>query len=167
MTDSPDNAVIIIVDDLGGPEIAGLLQRHLDFVTALSPIESVHALDINGLKNDAITFWSAWLGPGQGLAHGKNLVGCVALKELDTEHGEIKSMHTAIAARGRGIGRKLLLHLIGEAEKRAYRRLSLETGTSYAFEPARSLYRNFGFETCPPFADYFDDPHSTCMTRRL
>ena len=98
---------------------------------------------------------------------GTELVGCAALKELGDRHGEIKSMRTTAAHRREGAAAQLLRHIVAEARRRRYRRLSLETGSAAAFAPARSLYRRFGFEACAPFGDYVDDPHSVFMTRRL
>lgn len=159
MSHSAEPQFSIVVDDLSGPEIAALLSAHLDFARANSPVGSVHALDLDALKQDSITFWSAW--------DGKDLVGCIALKELDAHHGEIKSMHTVKTVRRSGIARQLVVHLIDEARTRSYRRLSLETGGNDAFAPARRLYETFGFEYCPPFGDYVDDSFSTCMTRLI
>ena len=146
----------IRVDDLHGPEIAGLLATHLAFCRASSPPESTHALDLDALRSPEITFWSAWDSAG--------LLGCAALKELDPVHGEIKSMHTAAHHRGRGVGLALLRQLVDEARSRGYRRLSLETGSMEAFAPARTLYTRFGFVVCPPFGDYRLDPNSVFMT---
>ena len=149
----------IRIDPLTGPEIAALLQEHLDDMRLHSPPESIHALDLEKLREPGITFWSAW--------EDEVLVGCVALKELDPGHGEIKSMRTARAHRGRGIGVALLRHVLDEAAARGYRRLSLETGSMAAFVPARTLYARFGFEPCGPFAQYAEDPHSVFMTRAI
>ena len=149
----------IIVDDLNGPEIVALLRSHLAFANTNSPLGSVHALDLEALKQDNITFWSAW--------QGSQLVGCIALKELDDGHGEIKSMHTIKTSRRNGVARRLLMHLMDEAQARSYRRLSLETGGNDAFAPARRLYESFGFEYCPPFGNYVDDSFSNCMTRTI
>lgn len=146
-------------DDLSGPEIRDLLEEHLRSMALLSPPESVHALDLPGLRRPEITFWTAWSG-GQ-------LLGCGALKELDARHGEIKSMRTASAHRRSGVARAMLVHILDEASRRAYQRLSLETGAAPAFEPARRLYAGFGFATCGPFADYVEDPHSVFMTKSL
>ena len=151
--------MIIREDDLRGAEIAALLSAHLEVMALHSPPESRHALDLEGLRAPEITFWSAW--------DDAQLLGCAALKELDAGHGEIKSMHTAEAARGRGVARRLLEHLIAEARRRAYRRLSLETGSMAGFEPARALYRGFGFAFCAAFADYRPDPNSVFMTLSL
>lgn len=146
----------IRVDDLSGPEIKALLETHLDTMAEHSPPESRHALDLEALRTPAVTFWTVW--------DGADLVGCGALKALDDRHGEIKSMHTAKAHRGKGAARKLVLHILDEARRRGYRRLSLETGSMAAFLPARKLYETFGFSECPPFANYRLDPHSTFMT---
>ncbi len=147
------------VDDLSGPEIAALLLDHLRSVALHSPPESVHALDLAGLRQPGVTLWTAW-------EHGQ-LLGCGALKELDARHAEIKSMKTQPAHERRGVAKGILGHLIGEASKRGYRRLSLETGSMAAFEPARRLYAGFGFTYCGPFADYIEDPHSVFMTRAV
>lgn len=149
----------IELDDLTGPEIAALLQAHLDFAAEVTPAGSGHALDLAALKQPDLTFWSA--------RDGWVLVACVALRELDAAHGEIKSMHTAAAYRGRGAARALLTHLIAESRKRGYARLSLETGSSDGFAPSRALYAGFGFEPCAPFGDYVSDDFSYCMTLAL
>jgi len=151
--------MLIREDDLRGPEIAELLTNHLLFAGEHSPPESVHALDLNALRIPEITFWTVW--------DGKDLLGCGALKALDPEHGEIKSMHTAKGHRGKGVAAFILKHIIDEASQRTYRRLSLETGSMDAFAPARALYARFGFDFCEPFGSYFVDPHSVCMTREL
>lgn len=149
----------IILDNLEGPEVADLLQDHLDQMAIHSPPESRHALDLDGLKVPSITFWSAW--------DGDNLMGCGALKELDPHHGELKSMKTANAYLKRGVAKALLRHILAEAERRGYRRVSLETGSMAAFEPARRLYDSFGFSYCGPFAGYVEDPHSVFMSLEL
>jgi putative acetyltransferase len=149
----------IEVDDLSRNEVVTLLRLHLEAAALESPPESVHALDLDGLKAPDVTFWTAW--------EGAQLLGCGALKELGPAEGEIKSMHTARAMRGRGVARCLLEHILGEARRRGYRRLSLETGSVAAFAPARALYTSFGFEVCPPFADYRLDPYSVFMTLEL
>ena len=149
----------IQIDDLSGPEIAILLAEHLDCMAEVSPPESRHALNLDGLRRPDITFWSAW--------DGAELAGCCALKELDAAHGEIKSMRTAKAHLRRGVAAMLLRHLLQEAQRRGYRRLSLETGSMPYFEPARTLYRKFGFAPCGPFATYRDDPNSVFMAKDL
>ncbi len=149
----------IRVDDLSGPEIRALLAEHLQSMHELSPPESVHALDLGGLLKPDITFWTLW---NNGV-----LLGCGALKELNASHGEVKSMRTVSTHRREGVARVMLKHILAEAEKRAYHRLSLETGSAPAFAPARSLYESFGFTYCPPFGDYVDDPNSVFLTRVL
>jgi len=149
----------IRVDDLSGPEIRALLEEHLRGVALLSPPESIHALDLDRLRQPGITMWSAW--------DGSEIMGCGALKALDDRHGELKSMRTTARHLRKGVARHLLDHIIGEARQRGYRRLSLETGSAAAFEPARRLYASFGFRYCGPFADYVEDPHSVFMTREL
>jgi putative acetyltransferase len=149
----------IIADDLSGPEIRALLEEHLRSMHALSPPESVHALDLDELRDPRVSFWTAW--------HDGALVGCGALKELDRTHGEIKSMRTPAALRRRGAGRAILAHILEVARARSYERLSLETGSAEAFTPAHRLYESFGFRPCGPFGDYIDDPNSVFMTLRL
>jgi putative acetyltransferase len=149
----------IRVDDLSGPEIRELLAEHLQSMHQLSPPESVHALDLAGLLAPDITFWTIW--------NDGELLGCGALKELSASHGEVKSMRTVSAHRSEGVARAMLRHILTEAEKRTYHRVSLETGSAPAFAPARSLYESFGFTYCPPFGDYFDDPNSVFLTRVL
>jgi putative acetyltransferase len=149
----------IETDDLTRPEIHALLDEHLQNMHALTPAESVHALDLDKLRQPGITFWSAW--------DGSRLLGCGALKELDPAHGEIKSMRTPAALRRRGAGRAILAHIIDIAHARAYERLSLETGSQDAFAPAHRLYEAFGFARCGPFGDYRDDPNSVFMSLRL
>jgi putative acetyltransferase len=151
--------VEIKIDDLSGSEIAGLLTDHLRCLAEVSPPESRHALNLDELRAPEVTFWSAW--------QGQELAGCGALKELDPAHGEIKSMRTARAHLRKGVASLLLEHIVSEARRRAYRRLSLETGSMAYFEPARRLYRKFGFRLCPPFADYREDPNSVFMTQEL
>jgi putative acetyltransferase len=149
----------IRVDDLNGPEIIQLLQEHLHSMTLHSPPESIHALDIEKLRKPDITFWTVW--------QDSKLIGCGALKELDDAHGEIKSMRTASAHLRKGVATAMLTHILEEARRRSYRRLSLETGSVEAFAPARSLYARFGFKQCAPFAEYVEDPYSVFMTIEL
>ena len=151
---------LIREDDLRGPEIAELLQAHLDFAAAHSPLESIHALDLDRLRVPDITFWAVWLDG--------ELAGCGALRELSPDHGEIKSMHTAARHRGKGVGARIVAHILDVSRARGYRRVSLETGTAEAFAPARALYSGFGFTVCPAFGPYrSDDSHSMCMTLGL
>lgn len=146
-------------DDLSGPEIRQLLEEHLRQMHELSPPESVHALDLAALRAPEITFWTAW-------SHGK-LLGCGALRQIDPQHGEIKSMRTAAHARRQGVARDMLAHIVAQAQQRGLRRLSLETGAQPGFEPARQLYARFGFVPCGPFSGYAADPNSVFMTREL
>ncbi|MFN2509111.1 MAG: GNAT family N-acetyltransferase [Chthoniobacterales bacterium] len=146
-------------DDLSGPEIAELLREHLASMRMQSPPESVHALPIEGLRSPEITFWSVW--------ENGELLGCGALKELDAQHGEIKSMRTSREHLRKGVATAVLHHILAEARRRGYRRLSLETGSQAAFEPARQLYIRAGFTCCGPFADYWDDLNSVFMTKEL
>ncbi len=149
----------IKVDDLTNPEIAKLLQEHLDSMLLHSPPESSHALDLEELRKPEITFWSVW--------RDTELLGCGALKELDSGHGEIKSMRTVSKHLRKGVAAELLRYILEEAQRRNYRRLSLETGSMQAFAPAHCMYSRFGFQLCEPFADYVLDPYSVFMTREL
>ena len=149
----------IVEDDLSGPEIALLLQEHLDGMFANSPPESVHSLDLERLRLPEITFWSAW--------EGDALAGCGALKELDPRQGEVKSIRTRQGYLRKGIGATLLETIIRTTRVRAYERLSLETGSGPAFDAAHGFYRRHGFEECGPFGAYTDDPFSRFFTLRL
>ena len=149
----------IQIEDLSGPEILELLEEHLANMRLHSPPESVHALPIEGLRKPEITFWTAW--------ENGELLGCGALKELDSQHGEIKSMRTASPHLRKGVAQTLLHYIIGKAGRCGYRRLSLETGSMQAFEPARQLYGRSGFTFCGPFAEYVEDLNSVFMTKEL
>ena len=149
----------IRVDDLRGAEIARLLEQHLQDMRRVSPPESVHALDLDRLRVPEITFWTVWAGNA--------LAGCGAIKELAHDHGEIKSMRTAPEFRNQGVASLMLNHIIQEAKKRQYTRLSLETGSMAFFEPARRLYQKYGFAPCGPFSSYQEDPNSVFMTMQL
>ena len=151
----------IRLDDLSDPRIEAFMQEHLQDMYAVSPPESVHALDMDQLRQPDIAFWSAWL-PG---ADGGTLVGTGALKRLDADHAELKSMRTSARHRGQGIARQVLAHLLQEARARGFTRVSLETGPQPFFEPARQLYFQHDFVECGPFADYGPDPYSFFMTR--
>lgn len=146
-------------DDLSGPEIQVLLAEHLRSMHAISPPESCHALDLEGLRQPGVSFWSAWAGG--------ELLGCGALKQIDARHGEIKSMRTGTRHHRQGVARALLLHIVAEAERRGLQRLSLETGAQAEFEPARRLYESFGFDRTGPFESYLEDPNSVFMTMAL
>jgi len=149
----------IVVDDLSGTEISCFLQEHINDMLATSPPESKHALDLHGLKQSDITFWSLYVD--------EQLVACGALKELNKNHGEIKSMRTSQQSRGQGVASKMLQHIILEAKNRNYKKLSLETGSMDFFIPARALYEKFSFVYCEPFADYQKDPNSVFMQLEL
>ncbi|HSM84016.1 MAG TPA: GNAT family N-acetyltransferase [Nodosilinea sp.] len=146
-------------DDLTGPQIIALLREHLENMHAITPPGSVHALDVERLRADNITFWTAWAGD--------DLLGCGALKELDPTSGEIKSMRTPALHRRQGIASGILEHIINVARQRGYTHLYLETGAFPAFAPARALYARYGFEPCGPFGDYTNDPNSAFMTKTL
>jgi putative acetyltransferase len=151
--------VQIVVDDLTGPDIAGFLEEHLREMRSITPLESKHALDLEALRRPDVTFWS--------VLDGGTLVGCGALKRLDAGHAEVKSMRTATDRKRSGVASLLLEHIVAEARRMGYLRLSLETGSDDFFLPARRLYAKHGFEPCDPFADYREDPHSCYMTMEL
>lgn len=144
---------------LDDPQVVALLNVHFAGMLANSPRDSCHFLDLSGLRAPGVTFWSAW---DEG-----DLLGCGALKELDPQLGEIKSMRTSAEHLRRGTGAALVSHILGIARARGYKRLSLETGSGPAFEPAIALYRQFGFTECTPFAEYKEDPFSRFMSRVL
>lgn len=152
-------AFTIDVEDPGRPDVRELLERHLAFCRAVTPLEHAFALDLDGLRDPSITVFA--------LRREGALLGVGALKELDPGHGEIKSMHTAAEARGLGVGRALVDHLVATATGRGYTRISLETGTMVEFAPARRLYAAAGFEACGPFGDYAASPDNTFMTLPL
>ena len=149
----------IRVDDPRRTDVAKLLREHLQEVTSHAPPESTHALDIEALCSPGITFWAAW--------EEHELLGCGALLEIDRRHGEIKSMRTAKDHLRKGVASEILKHILDAARQRSYTRLSLETGSMEAFEPARVFYSRFGFVVCSPFADYRPDQHSVFMTLTL
>jgi putative acetyltransferase len=149
----------IVEDDLSGAAIRALLEQHFAGMLANSPAGSCHFLDFDGLRAGNVTFWS--------IHRDGALAGCGALKMLDAGHGEIKSMRTHDAFLRQGVAARMLDHILAEAQARGAERLSLETGSSPAFEPALALYRRYGFEDCEPFADYKPDPFSRFMTRAL
>ena len=149
----------IRVDDLSSPAVVQLLREHLQSMTLHSPPESIHALDLDALRQPEITFWAVW--------QHTELMECGTIKQLDSLHGEIKSMRTASSHLRKGVAALLMRHILEEARRRSYRRLSLETGSAEAFAPAHRLYASFGFEACGPFADYAEDPFSVFMTREM
>lgn len=146
-------------DDPTSGAAAALIQAHLEHAVLHSPATSIHALGTESLKAPDITFWTIWAGDA--------IAGCGALKELEPRHGELKSMHTAEALRGNGVAARMAVHIIEEARRRSYERLSLETGSMDGFAPARALYGRLGFEECGPFAYYRLDPNSVFMTLEL
>jgi len=146
-------------DDLTGSEIIQLLEEHLRCASLNIPPQSRHALNLDGLRKPNVTVWSIW--------DAAILAGCGALKELDAQHGELKFMRTAYSHLRKGVASQMLRHIIAEAKRRAYRRLSLETGVIEYFEPARRLYSGFGFKSCAPFGSYVEDPNSFYMSKEL
>jgi putative acetyltransferase len=150
---------VIELDDPRKEDVEALLHTHLAFAREHSPPEDVHALDTDGLLAPNVSFFSL-------REHGR-LLGVGALQEIEPGHGEVKSMHTTAAARGRGVARAMLDHLLATARSLGYSRVSLETGTMEAFSPARALYESAGFIVCAPFAGYRDSPNSVCMTLDL
>ena len=140
-------------------EVNDLLKKHFIELRSVSPTGSTHVLDIDGLKDPSIKFWSLW--------EDNKLIGCGALKFLEKEHGEFKSIRVADEFRKKGIGERIINHLIEEAKKLKISKLSIETGAGEFFLPARNLFSKFGFKTCPPFAHYKDDPNSCYYSLNL
>lgn len=157
--DTPAPTLRILPADLADARIIALLEHHTATARAATAPGSAHALDLSGLRAVDVQLWAAWLDD--------TLVGVGALKTLTPEHGELKSMHVAEAARGRGVGGELLQHLLDQARQRGLQRVSLETGSWPYFEPARALYRRHGFSDTGPFADYVEDANSCFMTKTL
>lgn len=152
-------AIRIANADLNAPDFINLIKTHAALMLSQSPAESCHFLPLEGLQKSNVSVWSLYLDDA--------LVACGALQELTASHGEVKSMHTLAAHRGKGLGRLMLNHVIKTAQSRRYQRLSLETGSMNAFAPSRALYAASGFRSCPPFGDYREDPNSYFMTREL
>jgi len=148
-------AVNIQSANLETPEFSALIETHATLMLSLSPPGSCHFLPMDGLRRSDVTVWE--------MRDDETLVGCGALQHLSDHHGEVKSMHTLASYRGAGLGRQMLEHVIAEARRRGYTRLSLETGSMDGFKPSRTLYKSFGFEICPPFGDYVADPNSVFM----
>ena len=146
-------------DDLTGEDIANLLQEHLENMKEITPPKSVHALDLEALRSPEITFWTAW--------SDDELLGCGALKELNSKSGEVKSMRTTKIHLRKGVGSKMIEHIIQEAQRRNYARLYLETGALPEFIPARTLYQRYGFKYTQPFAEYTEDPNSVFIVKKL
>lgn len=151
--------LVFRVDDLSGDATRALVAHHLRGMHASTPEESVFALDVDGLRDPAVTFWSGWLG--------EDLVVIGALKALDARNGELKSMRVADGHLGTGAGRAILRHIVAEAAARGMTTLWLETGSPDDFLPARRLYASEGFVECGPFGDYPENPFSVFMTRSL
>ena len=148
-----------IEGNFDNPEVHEFLTKHFIELRSVSPEDSCHVLDIAGLKDSSIKFWSLW--------DGNNLMGSGALKFLDKEHGEFKSIRVSDKFRGKGNGSKVINHLINEAKKLNIKRLSLETGAGDFFLAARKLFLKCGFETCEPFSNYKDNINSVYMTMQI
>ena len=146
-------------DDLSNPKVVALLEEHIDDMHRISPPGSVHTLDLNALRGGDISFWVMW--------QNEDPVGCVALQEHEESWAEIKSMRSAGKFRGQGLGKQLLEHILNVARQRNYQYLRLETGCEDFFEPARGIYRRYGFVVRSPFANYTHDPYSVFMEKRL
>jgi putative acetyltransferase len=159
MDGMPVASIQFRIDDLSGDATRALVARHLEGMHENTPPESVHALDLDGLVDPAVTFWSGWID-GELAVIG-------ALKAIDEHNGEIKSMRTADGFLGRGLGRAILEHIVSQARARGMSRLWLETGSPDDFLPARRLYESAGFVECGPFGDYRDDPFSVFMMLEL
>ena len=140
-------------------EVNDLLKKHFIELRSVSPAGSTHVLDINGLKDPSIKFWSLW--------ENNKLIGCGALKFLEKNHGEFKSIRVADEFKKKGVGERIINHLIEEAKKLKISKLSIETGAGKFFLPARNLFSKFGFKKCPPFAHYKEDPNSCYYTLDL
>lgn len=149
----------IRIDTLENPQVIALIREHIAVMEPTAPPESRHALDLDGLRQSDITFWSMW--------DGEQLAGIGAMRQLSQHHAEIKSMKTARAFLRQGVASRMLRHIIQEAEIRGYTQLSLETGSMDFFEPARNLYSTFGFTHCGPFGSYIEDPNSVFMTKLI
>lgn len=149
----------VVPGDLADPRVIALLETHVTTALATSPRESCHAFDVSALRKPEISFWAIW--------DDDALLGVGALMDPGNSEGEVKSMHTARAARGRGVGGAMVRHIVAVAQTRALNRLNLETGSMDYFAPARALYARHGFTECAPFGDYRPDPNSVFMTRRL
>ena len=148
-----------IEGNFDNPEVNELLTKHFVELRAASPEGSAHVLDIPGLKVPSIKFWSLW--------NDKKLIGCGALKFLDTEHGEFKSIRIHDNFRKQGQGINVINHLINEAKKLKIKRLSIETGAGDFFIPARKLFKKTGFTACEPFAHYIEDINSVYLTKLI
>ena len=148
-----------IENNFAHPEVNELLKKHFIELRSVSPEGSTHVLDIPGLKIPSIKFWSLW--------ENEQIIGCGALKFLDENHGEFKSIRVIDDFRKKGYGFKIINHLIEEAKKLNVKKLSLETGSGDFFLPARKLFQKVGFEKCSPFAHYKEDTNSCYMSLDL
>jgi putative acetyltransferase len=153
------SALAFRVDDLSGEATQALVRHHLAGMRASSPVCSVHAFDIDRLRQPGVSFWSGWV---------ENEIAVIgALKRIDAANCEIKSMRVADAFLGKGAGRAMLAHILSEARRAGFATIWLETGSTAIFEPAIKLYASAGFGFCGPFADYREDPFSRFMVRAL
>ena len=148
-----------IEGNFDNPEVDDLLRKHFIELRSVSPAGSTHVLDIDGLKNPSIKFWSLW--------ENEKLMGCGALKFLNENHGEFKSIRVADQYRRKGYGKKIISHLIAEAKELKIKKISIETGSGKFFKSARKLFKNFGFEKCEPFSHYKADANSCYMTLEI
>ena len=140
-------------------QVDELLKKHFIELRSVSPADSCHVLDIKGLKNSTIKFWSLW--------ENEQLIGCGALKFLEEGHGELKSIRVAESFRKKGYGIKVIQHLILEAKKLNIKKISLETGAGKFFLPARKLFEKCGFKNCEPFDNYKENPDSCYMSLQI
>ena len=151
--------IVVRIDDLSSEESQSIVREHMAGMLANTPLESVHALPLDKLRQPNITFWTAWIG--------SELCGCGALQTLDAPHGEVKTMRTRTKFLRKGVGQAVLSHIVNHATDTGIKRLSLETGSSDVFLAARAMYLNNGFGICGPFGDYKLDPYSVFMTKLL
>lgn len=148
--------LVITEEDPHAADVGAVLARHLAVMHDETPPAHVHALPADRLRDPAVTLF--------GARRAGELLGVGAIRRLDAAHAEIKSMHTLAEARGQGVGRAMLNHLLQVAAARGVERVSLETGTMAVFEPARTMYMSAGFRPCEPFGEYTANPYSVCMT---
>ena len=151
--------MISVEGNFDNTKVNNLLKKHFIELRSVSPAGSTHVLDVEGLKDPSIKFWSLW--------ENEKLIGCGALKFLDSQHGEFKSIRVADEFRKKGFGEKIIFHLIEEAEKLKIKKISIETGSGNFFKSARELFKKFGFEPCEPFAHYTEDPNSCYYTKNI
>ena len=151
--------MISVEGNFDNTKVNNLLKKHFIELRSVSPAGSTHVLDVEGLKDPSIKFWSLW--------ENEKLIGCGALKFLDSQHGEFKSIRVADEFRKKGFGEKIIFHLIEEAKKLKINKISIETGSGNFFKSARELFKKFGFEPCDPFAHYTEDPNSCYYTKNI